>query len=33
VTRVELDGVPVTGPYLSQAQLAGASTLTFILGS
>ncbi len=33
VSRVELDGVPVTGPYVSQAQLAGASTLTFVLGS
>lgn len=33
VSRVELDGVPLTGPYVSQAQLAGASTLTFVLGS
>lgn len=31
VTKVLLDGSPVTGPYLSQAQLAGASTLTFQL--
>jgi len=29
VTKVLLDGSPVTGPTLTQAQLAAASTLTF----
>ena len=31
--HVELDGVPISGPYVSQSQLATASTLTFVLGS
>ncbi|HUJ57804.1 MAG TPA: GH92 family glycosyl hydrolase [Kofleriaceae bacterium] len=31
VKSVDLDGVPLDGPYLSQAQLAGASTLHFVM--
>ncbi|MBV8759676.1 MAG: glycoside hydrolase family 92 protein, partial [Deltaproteobacteria bacterium] len=31
VTKVLVDGNPVSGPYLSHAQLVSASTLTFQL--
>jgi putative alpha-1,2-mannosidase len=31
VDRIELDGVAITGPYISQAQLASATNLHFVL--
>jgi predicted alpha-1,2-mannosidase len=31
VDKIELDGVPITGPYISQAQLVGAANLHFVL--
>lgn len=33
VDKVELDGVPITVPYLTHAQLIGAQTLHFVLSS
>jgi len=33
VDRIELDGVPITGPYLTHAQLTAAQTLRFVLSS
>jgi putative alpha-1,2-mannosidase len=33
VQSVELDGAPIEGPELTHAQLAGASTLRFVMGA
>ena len=33
VQSVELDGAPIEGPELTHAQLVGASTLRFVMGT